>query len=253
MKAILVISFLISFNLYSASKVILLSDLDDTFKITNTVNPAGMIWNGFISKKAFAGMSDLYQNLSSRNTRYFVSKSPNILRPAINKLFKKYNLELADDHLTLRTNFSEDGFDYKYNAIMDALEDHPNKKIILVGDDSGEDHEIYEQVRADFPSRVSGIYIRSVKGKTMPVGIISYLTAFDIALNEFEMGHLEQEQVVKIGKTILNTKKNYLVFPRYLKCPINRMTSQDLKLDEISIKIFERIQSICNRRKAKAS
>ncbi len=217
MKKILLLYFIIIAKIAICGNYegyVIISDFDDSYKITNTTKAIPMVWNAFFTSKVFGGMATLYKEMqSSADSFVILSNTPKMLRKRVERQLKKSGLNGVEIFLYDK---STDRFNYKYNRIVEMLERFPNSKFILIGDDSGSDHLIYKKISENFAGRVACIYIRPVKAKELPEGIIKYTTAADIAANEMEAGRLSND-FYAILNTELQTTSDKFLYPRYIK------------------------------------
>lgn len=248
---LLVLVFSLSGAFASDREVLLISDLDDTIKITETNRPIRMMINGFFTRKAFAGMTELYEHMQSLyvDRTVVLTASPGLVRGNIEKLLDKYNL-YVDQLITRNLRTESDKFAYKYNNVVEQLTAHPNMKAILVGDDSGEDHEIYHKIKEDFPGRVLAIYIRPVKGKILPEGVTKYISSFDIALSEYNAGRLGYTELRDIADLVATHGKDKEIIPKKSYCPKSGSISTE-GVEELVRVVKDRIVEICSDRKVK--
>lgn len=211
MKNILILTLLVlSFN--TLAQVSIISDLDDTIKITE----AGGNATDIIGDDVYTGMPEFLELAKSYSpTLYILSASPSFMESKIRSTLRLH--EIAYKRLILRSNIFEDKFSYKVKEIkriMDASRDD----FILIGDDFGMDPEVYAEIERLYPARVLGIYIHKVKGRDFKDGV-TYYTSFDLFLREFESGRMEAASVEK-GINALNREKNMeMIFPRKAFCP----------------------------------
>src|SRR5690606_20626744 len=62
---------------------LLVSDFDDTLKISHTTNRLKTVLRGLFTKQAYAGMSELYQEWVDGRSFVVISSSPNAIRGKI--------------------------------------------------------------------------------------------------------------------------------------------------------------------------
>lgn len=243
----------------------IVTDLDDTVKLTDVLHAPDAVIRATFSRKTFAGMSTLYREISARNansTLYFVTGSPKFLREPIvslvveNKFPKPWMLSLRD----LSTPTPE----FKIKTISEILEGSgireglpSDAKLILVGDDGEQDPETYAALRAKFPNRIAAIYIHRIQARAIPVGEFAYDTAMDIALHEMENARLSPEQAVKVGKAVLEEgkKDSEKMVISYNFCPtsfeaVSQHDSQPQSAEAyaLSAQIRDQIKNICTDR-----
>ncbi|KNC98275.1 uncharacterized protein SPPG_06672 [Spizellomyces punctatus DAOM BR117] len=157
----------------------IISDIDDTIKISEVNDKKKLLDNTFL--KPFTPvpqMSDLYNKLASglRETNqnpafHYLSGSPwNLFRPLLNFTqefkfppgqFILRDLAVLDGSFI---DFLTQSKTYKLERIELLLRSFPNRKLIMFGDSTEADPEIYGEVARRFPNNVSCISIRRVTG-----------------------------------------------------------------------------------------
>ncbi len=232
-----------SLSVAQKEKFVVVSDYDDTFRITGH-KTLPKVWNGLMTDRIYAGADMLYQALQ-RNAQalYFVSNTPEMMRRIATRRIKGY--QLNPDSVFL---FHGDGekFDYKMASVKWVLKAHPDCKLILLGDNATADHLVYDSIRTLFPKRVLQIYIRPVKvDKPIPQKIQEYYTAFEIAHLESEAGRIASADAKKVGAEILKSKKRGLA-PSVLKLPPKRIVvkGKDDELNELQEQVFDYLWSL---------
>lgn len=150
-----------------------LSDIDDTIKVTMTSDPLGILRTTFVEEPTpIDGMPELYADLTKmlpRDTPWFyLSASPYNLYPLLrefrDKHFPSGTLILRDSSwrtvsglLSALTMGTEE---YKADRIKKIRSWLPKKKMILVGDSTQSDPEAYGEVYRAFPGWIKMILIR---------------------------------------------------------------------------------------------
>lgn len=221
----------------AADTFVIVSDVDDTVKVTDVLHPARAIG----SKLVFAGMPELYAQLlgpgSSRERLRFISGSSQISGHLTEALlaFPAYNLTLRG----LRP--SDSSARYYESERMKSLYGTSHKTFILIGDDTKFDPEVYTNFAAAMPDQVRAIYIRRITGRPLPTGCIPFVTAYDIALEERLAGHISEAQAAAVGRAVLASPDNTLL-PRFQKCPIAGAREQN---DLLENRIQKRIGALC--------
>lgn len=171
----------------------IISDIDDTFLISYTLNPIKKLYNllfrNVTSRKIFEDVTTHYQalSLSGRNDEdelnafFYVSSSEWNLYRFIVKFTEIHHLPkavlLLKDIKTSLTNFlwtGRGGHNHKFEKIKHILEFYPNLKYVLIGDDSQHDVFLYEAISKIFPLTVKAIYIRQT-GKNKKEKVIKTL------------------------------------------------------------------------------
>lgn len=205
-----VLALLLSFNL--SAKTIIISDLDDTIKQTNSKLPVGVF-----SSKIFAEVDTLLSQMSTYSEElYVLSASPTVLRKKIERLLEKHSIKA--NGIILRNYLSrESKFDYKLNAIKDIM-DKTDADVIFLGDDVGEDPEIYAEAKRLYGNRVLAIYIHTIENRVIPSDIIKYISSFDVAYHEYKERRLEMNQAIDLAKKLDKADAKDIV-PYFAYCP----------------------------------
>lgn len=152
----------------------IISDIDDTVKMTNYLNKKEFYKNTFLREfREVPGMKELFRGLQSRydNNCYlhYVSASPYQLFEELDNFFRIKGFPSATYHLkrirvkdkTLLQLFA-DPEDYKLRQITPILNTFPQRKFILIGDSGEKDCEVYSELYRRYPKQIEKIWIRNV-------------------------------------------------------------------------------------------
>lgn len=211
MKILLFTFLFLSFSAKAAISII--SDLDDTIKITQASGDLGDL----LGHDVYTGMPEFLKSARDYTSKLFVlSASPSFLRSKIINDFRQRGIKF--EGLILRDNIFEDKFDYKVREISRIL-DRTDDEFILIGDDWGDDPEVFEEIMRLYPGRVIESYIHVVKGRQIPRSVVTYWTSFDLYLREFEAARMKQSRVKTALKKISAEKDMELIFPKKADCP----------------------------------
>ncbi|ROT38131.1 hypothetical protein SODALDRAFT_278580 [Sodiomyces alkalinus F11] len=150
-----------------------LSDIDDTIKITQTGNPLSILVKTFVDPPTpIPGMPELYKYISSMvpttTPWFYLSASPYNLYPFLRGFCQQWfppgTLILRDQSwrtvaglLTALTLGTEE---YKTDRIQKVHRWFPKRKMILVGDSTQSDPEAYGEIYNQFKGWVKLILIR---------------------------------------------------------------------------------------------
>ncbi len=197
MKFAATVLLFISLFSSSAQALTVISDFDDTIKITR-VNTIYAVFNSILSAATYLGMPALLNAYKAdpHNQTAVVSGSPSIISPFITNTLVINNLN--PDALVLTG--STPG---KLPALIKAMES-TRDDVILFGDDQESDPDFYQELKRRFPEQVKAIYIHQLRGRVLPEGENGFLTAYEIALKEKEAGRLTQENVDEVKAAIIN-------------------------------------------------
>lgn len=151
-----------------------ISDIDDTVKITQVLERREMLLNTFVRPfKAAPGLPEHFRRLAqTEGTRFhYLSASPFQLAPALEDFLRSDAFPAGSLHLRESTSWrtlipgSGDSRAHKRGVIERLLTDFPRRRFLLVGDSGEADPEIYAQVAREHPLRVVAIVIRDVQAE----------------------------------------------------------------------------------------
>ena len=155
-----------------AEGVSIVSDLDDTIKISEVLDKKILIHNTFLEPfRAVPGMAEWYQEMARNEQRVFfhyLSASPIQLYSAISKFLEEAHFPSGALHLrestSRRTLYSgrKTTIAYKKRVLTRLLTTYPQRKFILIGDSGESDPEIYADIARTHPERILAIHIRNV-------------------------------------------------------------------------------------------
>jgi hypothetical protein len=244
---------------------LIITDVDDTVKVTDVSHALDSLVRATFGRKAFAGISTLYQEMGSHDssdlfehsTLYFVSGGPEIFRNSVVGMISQNHFP-APWSLTMRENLSQPTLEYKVQKISAIIEGLASEdRVVLVGDDGEKDPETYAEILRKYPNRVDGVYIHRIQGRSLPAGEIGYDTPMDIAILEMEKGLLKPEQAVLIGKAVLSEGKSddERLVMRYSYCPMTDELQEthasspvEQEAYSLSSQIRKRLKQICQDR-----
>jgi phosphatidate phosphatase APP1 len=191
-------------GLASAATYQIVSDFDDTVKMTNVDNTKAAICNTLLSNKVFAGVPELYQIFKSHGAPISLVSSG-----VIHIKFLMYN-DLHDngvpyDAIYLRRFFSEGTLDFKYSRLVKLFKQN-KLPFVFVGDDTQLDPDVFNLFRANYGDQALAIYIRNVTGRVIPAGMRRFYTPYEIAVYEYLEGRMSYSDLEKIADKILSVK-----------------------------------------------
>ena len=150
----------------------IISDIDDTIKITEVLDRRRMLANTFLREFiCVPGMSDYYIRLATtRNAAFhYVSASPWHLYPFLAEFLAAQKFPAGTFHLrnfrltprgipeTLRSAPS-----VKHRHLKQLLTRYPRRRFILIGDSGESDAKLYAHLARKFPTQIEKIYIRNI-------------------------------------------------------------------------------------------
>ena len=150
-----------------------ISDIDDTIKITEVRKRRQMLANTFVKPyEAVPGMAALYQEWAKKDPQtmfYYTSASPWQLYPALSEFlsasgFPAGELRLKPFRWKDRSFFSlwQNPQAYKTPLLEEIFEDFPRRKFILVGDTGEKDPETYGVLARRHPQQIERILIHDI-------------------------------------------------------------------------------------------
>jgi phosphatidate phosphatase APP1 len=151
-----------------------ISDIDDTVKITNVAHRRELLANTFLREfAAVPGMVAAFQRLEESGTVFhYVSASPWQLAPSLCEFFTEAGLPAGSMHLKLFRLKDSTPLGRlpsrkrsKRRAIERILADFPGRQFVLVGDSGERDPEVYAAVARRRPEQVQSVLIRRVEAK----------------------------------------------------------------------------------------
>jgi phosphatidate phosphatase APP1 len=161
-------------HLVEATGTSVISDIDDTVKITNVADRRELLRNTLLREfAAVPGMPEAYRRWQETGAAFhYVSASPWQLSDSLNTFLGAAGLPAGSMHLKLfRLKDSTPLGRFpsrkrsKRRAIEQILGDFPGRRFLLVGDSGERDPEVYASIARRRPAQVAGILIRQVEAK----------------------------------------------------------------------------------------
>jgi phosphatidate phosphatase APP1 len=162
-----------SIHLISPTGISVISDFDDTVKVTQVSDRAKMLANSlYRDYQAIPGMSDRYASWAQQGVAFhFVSSSPWHLYEPIKEFLdssKFPSSSMSLKHVRFRDatllNLFKKGIKTKPAQIVPIITAYPQRHFILIGDSGEHDPEVYADMHRKFPEQVKRIYIHNVSG-----------------------------------------------------------------------------------------
>jgi len=153
--------------------VSVISDIDDTVKVSQVTDHRQLIENTFFKPfTAVPDMASLYHSWAQQGVSiHYVSSSPWQLYPELHGFmdeagfpWSSYSLKSVRFRDETLMNLFKKGIETKPKQIEPILRAYPGRQFILVGDSGEEDPEVYALILKKYPNQVRRIYIRSVNG-----------------------------------------------------------------------------------------
>ncbi|KAG6043335.1 hypothetical protein E4U39_004666 [Claviceps sp. Clav50 group G5] len=150
-----------------------ISDIDDTIKVTMTSDPVGILRETFVNTPSpIVGMPELYAEIKSflpqDTTWFYLSASPYNLYPFLKQFRKQYyppgTLILRDSSWKtiagLLTALTVGTQEYKVDRMKKICGWFPMRKMIAIGDSTQSDPEAYGEIYRSSPNWIRLILIR---------------------------------------------------------------------------------------------
>jgi phosphatidate phosphatase APP1 len=148
-----------------------ISDIDDTIKITEVGDKRKILENTFLKPfRAVDGMADLYGKWAAQGALFhFVSGSPWQLYEPLAQFTAAADIPPATFHLRrIRLKDASvlqllaDPYQSKLTAVDRLFRTYPERRFILVGDSGEKDPEVYGEIARRYPNQVLQILVRNV-------------------------------------------------------------------------------------------
>jgi len=168
-----------SVTLVPEEGVTVITDMDDTIKITDMLNDKEKVANTFLRPfKAVPGMPALYRSwmevLGPRIHFHVVSAGPWQFNEPLRQFtegagfpaftWDMRSVDIGDVSVLLKEMSPDktDMYEFKLQKIRAFMARFPKRHVVLVGDSGEKDPEVYAKILSEFPGRVDGVFIRNV-------------------------------------------------------------------------------------------
>ena len=154
-----------------------ISDIDDTVKVTNVADRKELLRNTLLREfAAVPGIAPIYRRWERLGTAFhYVSASPWQLSNCLCGFLETAGLPAGSLHLKLFRLKDSTPLGRlpsrkrsKRRAIEQVMADFPGRRFLLVGDSGERDPDVYAEVARRRPEQVTGIAIRRVEGRLPP-------------------------------------------------------------------------------------
>jgi len=241
------------------SAFVLLTDVDDTIKVSHIMDPIGKILRFFQEPIAFAGMSKLYNELLDEANRQgrdhgfaTVSGTPFLLEYSIWDFLEEFGFPgpgvLSTRPIGMAT------YEFKSDEIAKILDSNSlnGADLLMVGDDTEHDHAAYvfaKQNVADLRKMNTQIFIRRVSGQAANSGeTFAFDSAADIAVVQFANGRLSEAALAKVFAEVETEQRLERLFVPGEYCPdaSSPRLSRDSRVAGISAPVLKRLEKVEN-------
>ena len=151
-----------------------ISDIDDTIKISNVQDREALVANTFLREfRPVPGMAPLYRKWADAGAAFhYVSASPWQLHEPLAEFCRSEGFPAGTFHMKLfrlkdssALSFFGSQEGYKTEVIEKILADFPRRHFTLVGDSGENDPEVYAAAARKHPEQIQHVFIRNVGGR----------------------------------------------------------------------------------------
>lgn len=255
---IIILLFITFINLSAFSKIIVISDIDDTIKKTNVKSLWEMARNVSNSHNFYPGIPEVFQAIADNNEDVKFFYISNAMRFFVGDNYDNF-LEQYFPHGKVFYKPSLFHKNHKFNSIKNiVITEHPDV-VIYLGDNSERDPSIYAMLAKEFPTVKNLQFIRAIhsinNSKTESLirkEQLPFYTPLEITYHLYKNGILENTVYNELADYytvgIINEFGSY--FPHYFGCGywsyINNTLKQIASDGEINkIIVHEKIKAYC--------
>jgi hypothetical protein len=254
------------------SRTLLISDVDDTIKVSFVLDHDSVIANVPMVRNVFMGMPKLYHDIAkipSLSAIKYLSNAPRGAVANLHRRFLRLNNFPQGDLVPRRLRDTTTGNNHKLNSIRGFIHQYRPKSLLLIGDNGEADAEIYATIRAEYPQIPALTFIRLAYssygfsnnyGKPLFDGQEGFVSSVDIATGLYQQGVFSMEtlsqHILAVVPAIL--KEGYreergrpMAFPEWYDCRDFSLPQMpvlaDIEAHNLLQKYAEKVQFRCNR------
>lgn len=158
-------------QIVEAVGVSVISDIDDTIKISNVLDKKELMRRTFIRNfEAVPGMAEVYRaHEAAGYSFHYVSGSPWQLYPPLASFLKTAGFPDGTFHLrelsmdSILNFIDADPLEYKGAMISLLLRQMPQREFVLIGDSGEKDPEVYTAIATEYKRQIRAIVIHDVR------------------------------------------------------------------------------------------
>jgi hypothetical protein len=226
-----VVALLFSFQSYA--KVLVVSDIDDTLKVTHVHSKGRQVGSFFDTRSRFIGMAEVFQQLQTQNDdiefHYVTRASDKLMKFQHTKFLSRHKFPEGVVHF--KESVGED-LDMKQRVIRKIISEVKPDSIVFFGDNGQYDVVAYQQMTEEFPKIPTVTYIREVYSKNGKAeyptrdGQIGFVTSVEIVMDLIALNLLPQSSYQPIEDVVYDRllkddgNENFgpMVFPGWQDC-----------------------------------
>ncbi|KAF8074537.1 hypothetical protein FPV67DRAFT_1559305 [Lyophyllum atratum] len=157
----------------SHSPIRVVSDIDDTVKLSNVLSGARAVFQNVFVKELqeniIPGMGEWYTSMWSRGIRFhYVSNGPFALLPVLSEFFQVS--QLPPGSIKLKSYAGRSIFNGLLSApalrkragVVEILDAFPESRFFLIGDTGEQDMELYSELARERPDQILAVLVRDV-------------------------------------------------------------------------------------------
>jgi len=233
-KMIFSLGFLLLFgHEYAESKTLVVSDIDDTIKISHVLDTEDALAYGIQTENAFLGMNQLYNlflvKWGNEVDFLYLSNAPEWLMEGLHHDFLSIHA-FPSGRLSLLDGYSHKET-HKLKKIRKTLSSGLYQRALFFGDNGEKDAAIYNQIRREFPkvqvmTFIHQLYSVHNGGSQLYAGQVGYVTPVEIlfeleerkVFKTSDIGFLVDSLSKDILATNLNMDVGVIMFPTWKDC-----------------------------------
>ncbi len=200
-------------------KPYVISGYDDVLRQSNNTGALRAAKKLLSKDASFAGMPELYRILANGDSDFaIVSATSSRFTDGARELLKKEGYPPSVLHFrSWLTDWS--AVEFKNARIMKLVNDNPGRQFIVVLDNSDSSVSLSARLFRDQPTKWAAIYLRETVQRDPAPSTVSYITAFDIAANEFLQGRMSRDDLALVAKAVIGEEQSSRLVPDYAFCP----------------------------------
>lgn len=266
----LLLATLVFSSVSAAADTLLVSDMDDTIKVSYVLDKDSVVANVAMIHNVFMGMPELYQAISKipevKGIKY-LSNAPKKIIGDLHEKFLKLNQFPKGEFVARSWYDLRTGNSHKVNSLRKFIKQYDPQELILIGDNGEADAEIYAQIRTEHPNVLGPTYIRQAYSsigfsgnfaKPLHEGQIPFSSSVDIAIDLFKRGYLTSEAVTDHVLNVVpdmleedeDENRGATAFPEWYDCRDFTLPELpvlvDLKANELLQEYGSKVQQRCS-------
>lgn len=267
--SLIILSFLVSLN--TSASTILVSDVDDTIKVSNVLDKDSTAANVLMLKNAFIGMPELYSEIAQLKGMKAIKYLSNAPKRSVGKLHLKF-LEINNfphGELVARSFWDlRSGNKHKIESIRKFISAYKPTELILIGDNGEADSVVYSTITKQHSKIPALTYIRQAysslgynKNFSQPLeeGQIPFASSLDISVDLYKRGVFSTEVLTRlvnkiapviIEEAVDEERGRQMAFPEWLDCRDYQLPElpvlPDLAANDLLQKYGAKVQNRCS-------